>query len=324
MGTTPFAAIMTKDGHDQQQTMPVCFFNVTGWRSCIFCGWLLRVLPLLMWFWYFWPRTRHRGRTLFAAIMTKDGHDQQQTMPVYFFYITDEGHASFVVDCWGCCLCCCEFDIFWLQTRHRGHVFVGGRGGDMQSPRQQCLLWSWSTTATVHSKQYVWPLPVCSGELAMWLLFDCCVFVVFFCGGGDMQSPRQQLCCHRGLQRPRSAANKMCGLYLCVHGSLQCCCLIVVFLSYLLLLVEICSRRGSNFCCNRCLQRHGPQQARCVASTCMSRGACNVVVVWLLRFCRIYGCRWRYAAADATTFALIRCNVEWSQSTANKSYVVCT
>jgi hypothetical protein len=78
-------------------------------------------------------------------------------------------------------------------------------------------------------------------------------------------------CFNRGLQRPRSAANKMCGLYLYVQGSLQCggCCLIVVF--------------------------------------------CRICCFW-----------WWYAVANATTFASIRCNVEWPQSTANKSYVVCT
>jgi len=72
-------------------------------------------------------------------------------------------------------------------------VFVVG-GGNMQSLRQQLLLRSWSTKGTFCSKQDVWPLPVCSGELAMvWLLFDCCVFVAFVVVGGDQQLPTQQL-----------------------------------------------------------------------------------------------------------------------------------
>jgi hypothetical protein len=41
--------------------------------------------------------------------------------------------------------------------------------------------------------QDMWPLPVCSWEIVMWLLFDCCVFVAFVVGGGDMQLPTQQL-----------------------------------------------------------------------------------------------------------------------------------
>jgi hypothetical protein len=45
----------------------------------------------------------------------------------------------------------------------------------------------------ISSKQDAWPLPVCSGELAMWLSFDCCAFVAFVFVGGDMQSPTQQL-----------------------------------------------------------------------------------------------------------------------------------
>jgi hypothetical protein len=47
---------------------------------------------------------------------------------------------------------------------------------------------------------------------------------------------------------------------------------------------------------------HGPQQTRCVASTCMFSGACNVVVVWFLCFCRIRCWWWRYAACRRNNF----------------------
>ena len=119
--TTTFAAIMTKNGHDQQQTMPVCFICVMGWRSCIFCVWLLSLLPLLLWFSYFWPRTQHGRHDNICCV-----HDHSWSWPAannacLFIYVV--GWSSFIFCVWLLSLLPLSpwFSHFWPQTQHGWH-----------------------------------------------------------------------------------------------------------------------------------------------------------------------------------------------------------
>jgi hypothetical protein len=85
--TTTFAVIMTNNGHDQQQTMPADILFVqdechvvplfdccVSFLSCCVLGVSNRAKTIA-------------NATTFVAIMTKNGHDQQQTMPVCFIYV---------------------------------------------------------------------------------------------------------------------------------------------------------------------------------------------------------------------------------------------
>jgi hypothetical protein len=51
---------MTKNGHDCQQNIPVCFLYLWGRMLCIFCVRLLGLSPLFLQFSYFWMRPRQR------------------------------------------------------------------------------------------------------------------------------------------------------------------------------------------------------------------------------------------------------------------------
>ena len=236
--TTIFAAIMTKNDHDQQQTMPVCYIYVMGWRWCIFCVWLLSILPLLLRFSYFGPRTQH-GRHdnicwTFAVIMTILGHDQQQAMPVCFLYVTG----------WRSCFFC-----FWLLSMLPSTLnitfFSRWCEQEWHLAAQNChnklLPQSWPKKAVIISKKgfsalYSHVLGCGACVFCVWLLRHLpllCSLWGFWLWTHRFQ--HNNVCCNHDREWSWSAARNTCDLGIYTGKVGMCFCSVFIYLLLVLL-----------------------------------------------------------------------------------------